>query len=206
MAERKRTRQSLGVVYEKETQKQGNNKEVAKISRKRNSKVVEHPHGHIDPDVFYEIRGILKETRDKYEIDWADGPEGEQYEPTWEPKGNVTELAKREWEVQKAKPCQDCCLTKPSLERQARPSALFDSHESEGVPDHEAVVLITADEDVYGDGSTEVAAMGKRRAVTKVVNHKLELFVSVQWEEAHLDSTGWEAVGAVIILSMWLRS
>jgi hypothetical protein len=205
MTKRKRTRQSLGEVHAIKTQKQADNKKNAQITRKRSSKrIVEHPHGHIDPDEFYKIRGIMRKTRDIYEIDWADGPDGKKYEPTWEPKSNVTELAIREWEAQKAKSCQDGCLTKLSPEEQARPSALFDFCGKEGVPDHEAGVLITVDEDLYGDGGTGIAPIEKSRAVAKVLSNKLKLFVSAQWEKAHFDSTAWEAVGAVITLSTWL--
>jgi hypothetical protein len=189
MTERKRTRQSLGEAPGMKTQKQADNKKIAKITRKRSSKwIVEHPHGHIDLDEFYKIRGIMRETRDKYEIDWADGPDGKQYEPTWEPKANVTELAIREWEAQKAKSCQDGCLAKPSLEQQARQSAMLDSHRDEGVLNHEPRVIITADDDRYGVAGTGVAHRKRSRVVAKVLNNYSKLSVSILWEEAHLAS------------------
>ncbi|KAK5747144.1 hypothetical protein LTR17_000277 [Elasticomyces elasticus] len=63
-----------------------------------------HPHGEIDPEKLYIIRNIIDERRGEYRIDWEDDPKtGERFEPTWEPKGNVTEDAVKEWNEQKAR-------------------------------------------------------------------------------------------------------
>ncbi|KAK3665331.1 hypothetical protein LTR22_003853 [Elasticomyces elasticus] len=63
-----------------------------------------HPHGEIDPEKLYTIRNIIDERRGEYRIDWEDDPKtGERFEPTWEPKGNVTADAVKEWNEQKAR-------------------------------------------------------------------------------------------------------
>jgi len=66
-------------------------------------KIVNHPHGRVNPDEFYAIRRILSEKEDKYEIDWEDGPNGEKFVTTWEPQNNVTMLAVQEFEQRKAR-------------------------------------------------------------------------------------------------------
>jgi hypothetical protein len=65
------------------------------------SKTMRHPHGLVDPEEYHEIRGIIGESKLKYKIDWADSSKGRRYEPTWEPKSNVTEAAILNWERRK---------------------------------------------------------------------------------------------------------
>lgn len=69
---------------------------------------IDHPHGCVDPNKLYDIRAILRETRDKYEIQWADAPNGETYELTREPKRNVTKLAAKEWKSQRTRAPKEC--------------------------------------------------------------------------------------------------
>lgn len=55
-----------------------------------------------DSEPFYEARAILKETKNKYLIDWADNPEtGEKYQPTWEPKRNANKQLVEDWKLRK---------------------------------------------------------------------------------------------------------
>jgi hypothetical protein len=69
--------------------------------RRKLSKAIRHPHGLIDPEEYHEIRGIIGESKLKYEIDWADSSKGRKYKLTWEPKSNVTEAAILNWERRK---------------------------------------------------------------------------------------------------------
>jgi hypothetical protein len=76
---------------------------ISKGLRQRNPKnIIRNPHGLIDPEEYYEIRGIIKESGSKYMIDWADSPEGRSFKPTRELKCNVTEAAVRDWKVRKS--------------------------------------------------------------------------------------------------------
>jgi hypothetical protein len=69
--------------------------------QRKPSKAIRHPHGLVDPEEYHEIRGIIGESKLKYEIDWADSSKGRKYKPTWEPKSNVTEAAILNWERRK---------------------------------------------------------------------------------------------------------
>ncbi|KAL1297770.1 hypothetical protein AAFC00_006307 [Neodothiora populina] len=60
-----------------------------------------HPHGQVDPDQLYKVRRILAEDRTRYKIDWENGPNGETYAPTWEPKENANDAAIEDWEATK---------------------------------------------------------------------------------------------------------
>lgn len=53
------------------------------------------------PEVEYKVRNILEESATRYRIDWEDGPNGEKYDPTWEPKEYANEAAILDWEEQK---------------------------------------------------------------------------------------------------------
>lgn len=55
---------------------------------------------------FYSIRGILKENKTQYLVDWED-IDDQKFEPTWEPKQNVTEAAIQEWEEKKTQKASD---------------------------------------------------------------------------------------------------
>jgi hypothetical protein len=80
----------------------GDRKRVSKNPRQCNlRRTIRHPHGMVDPEEYHEIRAIIDENELKYKIDWADSLEGRAYEPTWEPKSNVTEAAIRDWEGRK---------------------------------------------------------------------------------------------------------
>ncbi|KAI4758095.1 hypothetical protein E4T52_09716 [Aureobasidium sp. EXF-3400] len=65
-------------------------------SSKRKSRQLSEP----VEEPFYSIRGILKENKMQYLVDWED-IDDHKFEPTWEPKGNVTEAAIQEWEDKK---------------------------------------------------------------------------------------------------------
>ncbi|KAK3631303.1 hypothetical protein LTR56_016938 [Elasticomyces elasticus] len=74
-----------------------------------------HPHGEIDPEKLYTIRNIIDERRGEYRIDWEDDPKtGERFEPTWEPKANVTEDAVKEWNEQKARRPRQSISVRPT--------------------------------------------------------------------------------------------
>ncbi|KAK5694787.1 hypothetical protein LTR97_009377 [Elasticomyces elasticus] len=74
-----------------------------------------HPHGEIDPEKLYTIRNIIDERRGEYRIDWEDDPKtGERFEPTWEPKGNVTADAVKEWSEQKARRPRQSISVRPT--------------------------------------------------------------------------------------------
>ncbi|KAK4895757.1 hypothetical protein LTR27_006239 [Elasticomyces elasticus] len=74
-----------------------------------------HPHGEIDPEKLYTIRNIIDERRGEYRIDWEDDPKtGERFEPTWEPKGNVTEDAVKEWNEQKTRRPRQSISVRPT--------------------------------------------------------------------------------------------
>lgn len=65
-----------------------------------------HPHGSFDDETFFQVRTILQEKvhgrKTLYLIDWEDDKEsGEKFEPTWEPKENLTEAALDDWEKSK---------------------------------------------------------------------------------------------------------
>ncbi|CAD0100343.1 unnamed protein product [Aureobasidium mustum] len=64
-------------------------------SSKRKSRQLSEPE-----EPFYSIRGILKENKTQYLVDWED-IDGQTFEPTWEPKANVTEAAIEEWQEKK---------------------------------------------------------------------------------------------------------
>lgn len=56
----------------------------------------------VESDPFYEARAILKETKNKYLIDWEnDRVTGEVYQPTWEPKRNANKLLVEDWKCRK---------------------------------------------------------------------------------------------------------
>ncbi|KAK4670427.1 uncharacterized protein QC763_0042650 [Podospora pseudopauciseta] len=59
------------------------------------------------PEEEYQIRSILDEKVERgkllYLIDWEDSPEGQTYDPTWEPAKHVNEVAINEWEAEKKK-------------------------------------------------------------------------------------------------------
>ncbi|GME54995.1 chromo domain shadow [Neofusicoccum parvum] len=56
----------------------------------------------VESDSFYEARAILKETKNKYLIDWEnDRVTGEVYQPTWEPKRNANKLLVDDWKCRK---------------------------------------------------------------------------------------------------------
>ncbi|KAK4565808.1 hypothetical protein LTR86_003657 [Recurvomyces mirabilis] len=64
-----------------------------------------HPHREIDPDEYFAVRSILDERPGQYLVDWEDSPRtGEAYQPTWEPKKNVTAAAIKEWKAGNAPP------------------------------------------------------------------------------------------------------
>ncbi|KAG9648316.1 hypothetical protein KCU64_g9834, partial [Aureobasidium melanogenum] len=71
-------------------------------SSKRKSRQLSEP----VEEPFYSIRGILKENKTQYLVDWED-IDDQKFEPTWEPKGNVTEAAIQEWEEKKAQKAVD---------------------------------------------------------------------------------------------------
>lgn len=52
-------------------------------------------------DTYYAVRRILKETKAKYLIDWEDGPKGQKYPSSWEPKSNANKAAVQSWEQEK---------------------------------------------------------------------------------------------------------
>lgn len=51
-------------------------------------------------DGLWPIRGILEEDATRYRVAWED-VNGQEFEPTWEPKGKVRKHVVREWEVKK---------------------------------------------------------------------------------------------------------
>ncbi|KAK6004648.1 hypothetical protein QM012_008510 [Aureobasidium pullulans] len=65
-------------------------------SSKRKSRQLSEP---VD-EPFYSIRGILDENKTQYLVDW-ENIDDQTFEPTWEPKANVTEAAVEEWEEKK---------------------------------------------------------------------------------------------------------
>ncbi|KAH0366431.1 hypothetical protein KCU65_g5390, partial [Aureobasidium melanogenum] len=71
-------------------------------SSKRKSRQLSEP----VEEPFYSIRGILKENRTQYLVDWED-IDDQKFEPTWEPKENVTEAAIQEWEEKKTQKALD---------------------------------------------------------------------------------------------------
>ncbi|KAG9646693.1 hypothetical protein KCU64_g10428, partial [Aureobasidium melanogenum] len=71
-------------------------------SSKRKSRQLSEP---VD-EPFYSIRGILKENKTQYLVDWED-IDDQKFEPTWEPKVNVTEAAIQEWEEKKTQKALD---------------------------------------------------------------------------------------------------
>jgi hypothetical protein len=75
--------------------------------RRNLSKTIRYPHVLVDPEEYYETRGIIEESKLKYKIDWADSLKGRRYKPTWEPKANVTEVAIQEWEIRKSTPIRE---------------------------------------------------------------------------------------------------
>jgi hypothetical protein len=80
----------------------GDRRGILENSRRRNlRRTIRHSHGVVDPEEYHEIRGIIEESKLKYKLDWADSSDGRVYEPTWEPKSNVTEAAIRDWEGRK---------------------------------------------------------------------------------------------------------
>jgi hypothetical protein len=91
-----------GKVTRAEALAKGDRRGVLRRPRQCNlRRTIRHPHGIVDPEEYYEIRGIIEESELEYKIEWADSPEGRVYEPTWEPKSNVTEAAIRDWEGRK---------------------------------------------------------------------------------------------------------
>ncbi|KAK0857987.1 hypothetical protein LTR03_000554 [Friedmanniomyces endolithicus] len=63
-----------------------------------------HPHGEVDPERLYTLRSIIDEKPGHYLIDWEDDPvTGEAFDPTWEPKRNVTKPAIQEWNAEKSR-------------------------------------------------------------------------------------------------------
>ncbi|KAK3679809.1 hypothetical protein LTR78_000185 [Recurvomyces mirabilis] len=84
-----------------------------------------HPHGEIDPDEYFAVRSILDERPGQYLVDWDDSPRtGEAYQPTWEPKKNVTAAAIKEWKAGNAPPPSAAVpSTLPSAAASALPSA-----------------------------------------------------------------------------------
>lgn len=82
---------------------------------------IDHPHGEIDSQREYKVRGILQEKKKTYLIDWEDDEvTGESYPPTWEPKANANQLAIDEWESRKK---QD----QPTPRKRGRPSRVVES-------------------------------------------------------------------------------
>lgn len=71
-------------------------------SSKRKSRQLSEP----IEEPFYSIRGILKENKTQYLVDWED-IDDQKFEPTWEPKANVTEVAVQEWEEKKQQEALD---------------------------------------------------------------------------------------------------
>lgn len=69
----------------------------AKSPQKRRVAATEAPQS-----TFYSIRGILNENETDYLVDWEDIG-SQSFSPTWEPKGNVTDLAVQVWEEEKKK-------------------------------------------------------------------------------------------------------
>ncbi|KAK0280747.1 hypothetical protein LTR35_007773 [Friedmanniomyces endolithicus] len=63
-----------------------------------------HPHGEVDPEESYALRSIIDERPGHYLIDWEDDPvTGKAFDPTWEPKRNVTKPAIQEWNAEKSR-------------------------------------------------------------------------------------------------------
>jgi hypothetical protein len=86
----------------KATRGKGDLREDLETLRQRKlSKAIRHPHGLVDLEEYHEIRGIIRESKLKYKIDWADSSKGRKYKPTWEPKSNVTGAAILNWERRK---------------------------------------------------------------------------------------------------------
>jgi len=56
----------------------------------------------VHKDLYYTIRGILDENATDYLVDWEDIG-SQSFSPTWEPKGNDTDLAIQVWEEEKKK-------------------------------------------------------------------------------------------------------
>ncbi|KAH0284054.1 hypothetical protein M436DRAFT_85128 [Aureobasidium namibiae CBS 147.97] len=56
----------------------------------------------VPKDLYYTIRGILDEHETGYLVDW-ENIGSQSFSPTWEPKGNVTDLAIGVWEEEKKK-------------------------------------------------------------------------------------------------------
>lgn len=68
------------------------------------SKAIHHIKESFDTQIEYKVRDIIGETKTKYHVDWApDEVTGETYEPTWEPKSYVNQLAIDAWLKKKAK-------------------------------------------------------------------------------------------------------
>lgn len=67
-------------------------------SKRKSRQVSDEPEEPQEP--FYSIRGILKETKTHYQVDWDD-IDGKSFPPSWEPKSFVTAVAIQEWEDQK---------------------------------------------------------------------------------------------------------
>lgn len=90
----KRKRTSLQTSPRKKTNRSG---------RPRKSEVNYNEPSSEDLGPFYRVRNILDENAKQYKVDWEDGPHGEQYPPTWEPKDFVNEVAIEDWENIKKK-------------------------------------------------------------------------------------------------------
>ncbi|TKA38307.1 hypothetical protein B0A54_09247 [Friedmanniomyces endolithicus] len=57
-----------------------------------------------DPEESYALRSIIDERPGHYLIDWEDDPvTGKAFDPTWEPKRNVTKPAIQEWNAEKSR-------------------------------------------------------------------------------------------------------
>jgi len=67
-------------------------------SKRKSRHVSEEPEENQEP--YYSVRGILKESKNKYYVDWEDIG-SESFSPTWEPKAFVTADVIQEWEDKK---------------------------------------------------------------------------------------------------------
>ncbi|KAK1825308.1 hypothetical protein LTR12_000108 [Friedmanniomyces endolithicus] len=81
-----------------------NSRKRARVPSSSSPAASPHPHGEVDPERLYTLRSIIDEKPGHYLIDWEDDPvTGEAFDPTWEPKRNVTKPAIQEWNAEKSR-------------------------------------------------------------------------------------------------------
>ncbi|KAG9894144.1 hypothetical protein KCU94_g12358, partial [Aureobasidium melanogenum] len=103
-------------------------------SSKRKSRQLSEP----VEEPFYSVRGILKENKTRYLVDWED-IDDQKFEPTWEPKDNVTEAAIQEWEEKKAQKAlnEERKRKRKSTDRPASPREVIQIDDDDEQPELE---------------------------------------------------------------------